>query len=577
MNASTLSLPKDLSRLTVEELGRLAEDIRQVILSACLRNGGHLGASLGTVELGIALHRMFRSPEEAILWDVGHQAYVHKLLTGRWERFQTLRTAGGISGFLSRDESEHDVFGAGHSSTSLSAALGIAWARGPESPHWTVAVIGDGGLTAGLALEALNNVRGTALGPLLIVLNDNQMSIAPNVGAVSSILTEGEGQSFFRHFGLDYLGPIDGHDLPVLLGTLNGIRQGYAGRPIVLHVMTQKGRGYAPAEDRPATYHGIGPMQAKVSPEISAAPAPRSYSQEFGHTLCRLAEADPRIVAITAAMPEGTGLSEFAVRFPHRFFDVGIAEGHAVTFAAALATQGLKPVVAIYSTFLQRALDSVIHDTALQRLGVTFAIDRAGVVGADGPTHHGAFDLAYLGMIPGMTVTSPEVLSDLSRLLEQGVSSGAPFAIRYPRGSGPESSSVPLSGPLRWHIRAEKPRLIVVALGPASSRLTKVMTQFRDTGAPLTWVSTLYAKPVPAELVTYLSSHPQAALVTIEDGSIRGGFGEHLGAVRGASLSHLRNLGYGDQFISHGGVYELEKSQGLDSANIHSVLAALLS
>jgi 1-deoxy-D-xylulose-5-phosphate synthase len=568
--------PEELRGLSLQSLEHLAADVRQQILAACMKNGGHLGASLGAVELAIALHRVFESPVEPIVWDVGHQAYAHKLLTGRWERFQTLRMTGGISGFLSRDESKHDVFGAGHSSTALSAALAMAWAHGhAKSERWTVAVVGDGGLTAGLALEALDNIHATDLGPLLVVLNDNQMSISPNVGAIPKILAEGKAAEFFAHFELDYAGPVDGHNLHALLGTLEGIRKNYAGRPVLLHVLTQKGKGYVPAEEQPAVYHGISPVQSKV-PGAAQSAKQKTYSDAFGEAICRLAEKDRKIVAITAAMPEGTGLTEFARRFPDRFFDVGIAEPHAVTFAAGLATQGYKPVVAIYSTFLQRALDSIIHDTALQRLGVTFAIDRAGIVGADGPTHHGAFDLAYLGMIPGVVLAAPACLDDVETLLEQGVNSGKPFALRYPRGSGPKSfEPVPKHG-VRWFTSPPSPHLIAVAVGACTERLKKAVEALDAKHQTIALVSVALAKPLAPELMKYFQEQ-EAPIVLVEDGVIHGGIGQSVAGQLASSRAKVFCVGYGDHFITHGSVSDLEKLEGLSADALKSRLEKVLA
>ncbi len=561
------SIPQ-LKKASLAELVELAEDLRQKIISTCLKNGGHLGASLGPVELAIALHRVFDSPAEPIIWDVGHQAYAHKLLTGRWDRFSTLRQTGGVSGFLSRDESEHDVFGAGHSSTALSAALGIASTRA-QSQAWTVAVVGDGGLTAGLALEALNNVRAVSVGPLLTVLNDNQMSIAPNVGAIPAILAGGEARDFFSHFGFDYVGPIDGHRIDVLLGTLEGIKRGYAGRPVLLHIHTQKGKGYAPAEESPAFFHGVGPLQSKV---VSGGPTPlHSFSDEFGKALCRLAEEDPRIVAISAAMPEGTGLTEFSRRFPTRFFDVGIAEPHAVTFAAGLAVAGYRPVVAIYSTFLQRALDSIIHDVAIQRLPVIFAVDRAGLVGADGPTHHGVFDLSYLGMIPGLELTAPACLSDVEVLLRRGLATNAPFALRYPRGSGPESlpdSWVGVAGTLR-HLKAPAAAKIqFVSFGASASKALKAVEQVDPECKTVSLWSLLSAKPIPAELIQALNTDRASKLFVLEEGSIRGGVGETMLRELEPRASRPILMGYPDQFVPHGAISDLEKTLGLGAQEI---------
>ena len=562
-------LEKNLSTLSFDELSLLAEDIRQSVLSACLKNGGHLGASLGVVELAIALHRVFESPVERIVWDVGHQAYAHKILTGRSSRFHTLRTTGGLSGFLSREESEHDVFGAGHSSTSISAALGMSW----NNPKWTVAVIGDGGLTAGVAFEALNNVQALEHGPFLIVLNDNQMSISQNVGALSSVLAKGEARSYFENFGLDYMGPVDGHDLQVLMGTLSGIKQGYRGRPILLHVLTQKGKGYTPAEERPEIYHGVSPVQISSS---STKVTP-SWSDSFGHALCSLAAKDPEIVAITAAMPDGTGLSEFSKKFPKRFFDVGIAEPHAVTFAAGLATRGIKPVVAIYSTFLQRGIDALIHDVALQKLGVTIAIDRAGLVGPDGPTHHGVFDLVYLSMIPNLVVTAPSYLEDLEVLLSMSFSQTGPFAIRYPRGKGITQLGIPLVQGMRTHQKATKPKLITVTLGSLAERVASVAAKTDSEAKEITAVSTVFSKPFSIPVLELLRKNPEASVLVVEEGVIRGGFGEALVAEVGPRLAPVSFLGIQDHFVTHGSVGDLEEFEGYSEKKIQMKISELLS
>lgn len=566
--------PADLKSMTLSGLEHLADEIRQVIVATCLRNGGHLGASLGTVELAIGLHYVFESPKEPLVWDVGHSAYAHKLLTGRWAQFSTLRQEGGISGFLSRTESEHDVFGAGHSSTSLSAALAMAYAR-TGTDRWSVAIVGDGGLTAGVALEALNNVKATNTGPLLVVLNDNQMSISANVGALSQIFASHGVREYFDLFGFDYVGPVDGHNLGELVGTLQGIKARAGGRPVLLHVLTQKGKGYTPAEESPAIYHGVSPLQEKI-PGKPAPTKQRSHSEAFGTALCALAARDEKIVAITAAMPEGTGLTEFARRFPERFFDVGIAEPHAVTFAAGLATQGFKPVVAIYSTFLQRALDAIIHDVALQGLGVTLAIDRAGLVGADGPTHHGMFDLAFLGMVPGLTLSAPTSLSDLGRELELAVSSGKPWAIRYPRGGGPEALIATEQDGLRWLQRAAHPRLIAVGLGSTAPRLAQAARALDPQAERVSAIAITRAKPVDAALLQALRAHPGARLIIAEDGVVRGGFGEALLGELGARTGRTVLAGYPDEFVPHGTPASLEARVGLSASALESRMRELL-
>jgi len=563
--------PEALRKLSLSELEELAEDIRSQIISVSMKNGGHLGASLGAVEIAIALHFVFESPREALIWDVGHQAYAHKMITGRWDHFDTLRQAGGISGFLSRAESPHDLFGAGHSSTSLSVALAIAWSKGREKKmDWTTAIIGDGGLTAGIAFEALNNIAVTPAAPLLILVNDNQMSISENVGNLSRNFAHGNAKAYFELQGLDYVGPIDGHNLATLLGTLKGIKNNYCGKPIVVHAMTQKGKGYSPAEESPAYFHGVSPVQYKT-PGKSAVKQ-KSFSDALGEAICELAEKDDRIVAVTAAMSEGTGLAQFARKFPERFFDVGIAEPHAVTFAAGLATQGWKPVVAIYSTFLQRALDSLIHDVALQNLNVTFAIDRAGLVGADGPTHHGAFDLSYLGLIPGFEISAPEYLGDIKILLERAIAHNGPSAIRYPRGGAQANSTAPIKNEMRLHVSAAHPELIAIGLGVSGHRLIEAAQGIQtDT---LTVLSTTQAKPISKAIEAYLNQHPSAPILSVEEGSIQGGFGSTL-ATHFPSREVIC-LGYGDRFYEHGTPAQLEEQVGITVPQLRAKLKSLL-
>ena len=553
--------PQELRTQALPDLERLAEDIRQRIVSVCLKNGGHLGASLGTVELAIALHTVFDSPNEALIWDVGHQAYAHKLLTGRWDSFEKLRKEGGISGFPTRDESDHDAFGTGHSSTALSAALGIAWdARGTS--RWSVAVVGDGSLTAGLSFEALNNVTATETGPLLLVLNDNSMSISRNVGAIPEIMAGERAREFFELFGFDYVGPVNGHDLGSLIGTLQGLRANYRGKPVVLHALTQKGRGYGPAEEAPVFFHGISPVQEKI-PDRQASSTGTTFSEAFGEAVCKLAEKDPRVVVLTAAMPEGTGLSEYSRRYPDRFFDVGIAEQHAVTFAAGLATRGMRPIVAIYSTFLQRAFDQLIHDVALQKLGVTFAIDRAGLVGADGPTHHGAFDLAYLSIVPNLQVFAPVCAADLNPLLEQAINKGTPCAIRYPRGSAAASCDTDLNEFLRWHMKPKRPGLFAIAVGASMSRVLSAARKADPNAERIAVISSVAVKPLPPELIRLLQHNSSVPLLTVEDGVIRGGFGEALLSSLGPRSGSYWLAGFGDRFLSHGSPAGLEKQEGL--------------
>ncbi|HAR44145.1 MAG TPA: 1-deoxy-D-xylulose-5-phosphate synthase [Bdellovibrionales bacterium] len=570
----------DLKKQNLPGLEELAAEIRHRILSVCMKNGGHLGASLGAVELAIALHYCFESPQEPIIWDVGHQAYAHKLLTGRWDRFSSLRTLNGISGFPSRAESEHDVFGVGHSSTSLSAALAFAWAR-RGTPQWTVAVIGDGGLTAGLAFEALNNFSSREIGPALIVLNDNQMSISQSIGALSTLISSGGAPMFFEQIGLEYIGPLDGHDLRALTAVFNGLKlREVSGspRPVLVHVISQKGKGYAPAEELPEAFHGINPLSEKVYNKADSPMRNQSYSEIFGTALCALAKEDPRILAITAAMPEGTGLAEFGRTWPERFFDVGIAESHAVTFAAGLAANGYKPVVAIYSSFLQRGLDQLIHDVALQNFGVVFAIDRAGLVGADGATHHGVFDLSFLSMIPGLRIFAPECNSDMSVLLKRAVSADGPVAIRYPRGAA-ACCCVPLINGIRCHQKPDSgfaPQLILIAAGAATHRVKSAIELLGPSAAGILFLSTPELKPLPSALILALQEYPGAPVLCVEDSILHGGFGQSLAVACGARAGQIHFAGYSEHFITHGTTMELEAREGVSPEGIASRIIFLL-
>lgn len=554
-----LDLPADLKTLNVDELESLCEELRQEIISVSLKNGGHLGASLGTVEIAVALHRIFESPKDKIIWDVGHQAYAHKLLTGRAKSFSTLRQAGGLSGFLSREESPHDAFGAGHSSTSLSAALGFAY----RSEEWTIAVIGDGGLTAGVAFEALNNIQSpNHFGPMLVILNDNQMSISENVGGIHHLLSNGQAADYFQMFGLEYVGPLSGHDLPMLLATLNGIKLAEKQRPILLHLLTQKGKGYSPAEARPALYHGVGPAQVSDSAEKMKSPGESSgktWSDLFCDALVRAAERDPKILAITAAMADGTGLVPFTKKFPDRFFDVGIAEPHAATFAAGLAANGWKPVCAIYSTFLQRAFDALIHDIALQNLPVIFAVDRAGIVGADGPTHHGFFDLAYAGMIPGVRIYTPEMGEDMETCFHHALSSGRPCFIRYPRGKAQSDSEYAYEPVRGLNKLTEETTKVLISYGPIGVRVRKILASLSEAERKkIAHLSVLEAKPVPEILRKCLEAGKSHLLKIIffEEGVRRGGLSVDL-AEQFPEIPH-QIFSYPDHFVEHGSVTEIE-------------------
>jgi 1-deoxy-D-xylulose-5-phosphate synthase len=604
-----LESPADLKGLSLAELENLAKEIRETIIDTVAANGGHLASSLGVVELTIALHRVFDSPTDKIVWDVGHQAYAHKLLTGRRERFSTLRQLGGISGFPKRDESPHDCFDVGHSSTSISAALGMAAARdvlgGSEK---IVAVIGDGSLTAGLAFEGLNQA-GHLKKDLIVILNDNEMSISPNVGALSSFLSrkmtsdlfvrlKRETEQFlgnvprfgrdlvniarraeesfkgfftpgmlFEAFGFEYVGPLDGHRLPELVETLQNVSR--LRGPILVHVVTRKGKGYPPAERSPAEFHGIGPFN-RASGEVKQGKGKvASYTAVFGRTLVALAERDRRVVAITAAMAEGTGLKDFAARFPDRFFDVGIAEQHAVTFAAGLACQGLRPTVAIYSTFLQRGYDNIVHDVCLQNLPVSFALDRGGLVGADGPTHHGVFDYAFLRHIPNLTIMAPRDEVELRRAMATALAADGPFAYRYPRGDGiglaldGAFEPVPLG-------RGEKLRDgadgVILAAGTAVAAALAAAEQLAAEGTRMAVVDPRFLKPLDRELIAG-EARRCGLVVTVEENVRQGGFGSavlELLAEEGLS-SRVLSIGLPDAFIEQGSQEELRASYGLDA------------
>jgi 1-deoxy-D-xylulose-5-phosphate synthase len=553
---------------SLRSLEELAEDLRQEIVRTCLSQGGHLGASLGTVELGIALHRVFESPSEPIVWDVGHQAYVHKLLTGRRDRFHSLRQYGGISGFLSRSESDHDVFGAGHSSTSLSAALAFAWAR-RGTDRWTTAVIGDGGLTAGMAWEALQQVSAIESGPLLIVINDNQMSIGPNVGAIPRILTGERVRELFGEFGLEAVGTVDGHRLSELLPILEKIKRGEHGPRVVLHVLTQKGKGYFPAEEAPETFHGVSPVQSSDKTPGPAGQPAETFSSVAGKVLLDLAEQNSAIVALTAAMAEGTGLLPFSKKFPARFFDVGIAEQHAVTFAAALAATGSLPVLALYSTFLQRGYDQLIQDVALQGLPVTFLVDRAGLVGQDGPTHHGAFDLAYLSAIPNLELVAPSSARELETTLRARFAGRDrprnPMAIRYPRGKAPLTEAVTPEGLCS---DAQVGDVLLISVGASRDRCCAALALLSpEERVRVGFMGWTQLAPVQTNVREALLSGRFRRALIVEDGSKAHGVGAALLAELSGRCSG-EVLGFPHRFITHGLVPELEREIGLGREGI---------
>ncbi|MBI3542666.1 MAG: 1-deoxy-D-xylulose-5-phosphate synthase [Deltaproteobacteria bacterium] len=567
------------------DLTAKAAELRHRIIDVCAQNGGHIGASLGAVELTLALHEEFETPRDSLVWDVGHQSYAHKLLTGRDADFGSLRKKGGISGFTSRDESEHDVFGAGHSSTSISAALGIAEAkrlRGDDS--WTVAVIGDGGLTAGLAFEALNQAGACAEPRLLVIVNDNNLSISANVGALDrwAFGAEREPRKFFESLGFAYEGPLDGHDIEAMRAELRKVKAEPLGRVRVVHVLTKKGKGFAPAENEPVKFHGVGPFD-KLTGKAESKPGAATYSQVFGRELARLACSDKSIVAITAAMSEGTGLVGFAKEHPDRFYDVGIAEPHALVFAAGLATQRLKPVVAIYSTFLQRAVDSVIHDIALQKLDVVLAVDRAGLVGADGPTHHGLFDIPILRGIPGVAIGAPSCAEDLALMLQAAFGEPGLKAVRYPRGTAPSAGSPfkPTAwGRARVATTGTDQLVAVWALGTAFGWAEKALAALDAKARKrITLVDARFAKPIDVETLasTLAGAH---ALLTLEDGAVAGGFGSAL--VEAALVGNIalpprvRLLGVPDRFIKHAEVEEQREDAGVSLPQLVSVLEELL-
>jgi len=605
--------PDDLKKLSTEELKKLAEEVRQFIISVVEKTGGHLASSLGVVELTIALLKVFSPPKDEIVWDVGHQSYPYKILTDRKEKFHTLRQFGGISGFPSIKESIYDAFGVGHSSTSISAALGIKVAKRlkGEEGH-VIAVIGDGALTAGEAYEGLNNA-GQLKEDLIVILNDNEMSISKNIGAISNYLTKvatGEnlrkakerleeiarkifGEKVFKtlkrvedlivkglfppgmlfeELGFRYIGPIDGHDLETLIVTLNNVSK--LKGPTLVHVITKKGKGYKPAEEKPEKFHGVSPKILKK--ENDSQP---SYTEVFSKTLIDIAAKDEKIVAITAAMPSGTGLDRFKKTFPNRYFDVGIAEQHAVTFAAGLAKEGLKPVVAIYSTFLQRAYDQIVHDVALQELPVVFAIDRAGLVGEDGATHHGVFDLSYLRHIPNMVVAAPKDEEELRHLLYTAVKSNRPFAVRYPRGKG---YGIKIREPLKeipigsWEILKEGKDLAILATGWTVYQALKAADKLEEEDIKVCVVNARFIKPLDKKLLQKLAEK-FSTFLTVEENVIKGGFGSAVDEFfSDREKVKVFNLGIPDKFIEHGNQNLLRKLVGIDSEGIYNKVKKVL-
>ncbi|MHB8996809.1 MAG: 1-deoxy-D-xylulose-5-phosphate synthase [Armatimonadota bacterium] len=617
----TIKQPADLRDLSREDLVVLAGEVRERIVQTVSCTGGHLAPNLGTVELTIALHRTFESPVDKIIWDVGHQCYTHKLLTGRQAEFPQIRQDGGPSGFPRRDESPHDPWGAGHGSTSISAALGFATARDLRGCNeHVIAVIGDGSLTGGMAFEALNQA-GQQQVDMIVVLNDNEMSISPNVGAMAEYLTRAragvepavrrarrdierllkhmpggdtmllamdrlrEGMKYlvvpgmlFEQLGFTYLGPIDGHDIPVLLEMLDQAKR--LRGPVLLHVLTTKGKGYDPAECDPEGFHGTRPFDIADGSTVPSN-GPPTYSKVFGDTVCELAERDHDIVAISAAMVVGTGLQGFHQRFPTRCFDVGMAEEHAVTYAGALAAAGLKPVVAIYSTFMQRAYDQVLHDVCLQNLPVVLALDRAGLVGDDGPTHHGVFDLSFLRTIPNLTVMAPSDEAELRDMLKTAFAMNAPVAVRYPRGQGEgadlsrEARVLPAG---QASVVREGGDLTILSIGTMLAEVRRAAETLATGGIEAAVVDCRFVKPLDEALI--LSRAQQGPVLTLEENVLAGGFGAAVVELledRGVCNFRLRRLGLPDRFISHGKREKLWAEAGIDAAGIVMAAKALLA
>ncbi len=604
--------PADLRRMDRETLPKLAEELRAFIVESVSKTGGHLSSNLGTVELTVALHYVFDTPADRLVWDVGHQTYPHKALTGRRPGMDRLRMKDGVSGFPRRGESEYDTFGVGHSSTSISAALGMAVAaRNKGEDRRVVAIIGDGAMSAGQAFEALNNA-GVIDANLLVILNDNDMSISPPVGALNKYLARllsggtfnaarraGEKMlaaipnalefanrveehvkgmispgTLFEEFGFNYIGPIDGHDLDALIPTLQNLRK--LNGPQFLHVITKKGQGYKLAEADPILYHGVSKFDAANGIEQGKGGGKPTYTQIFGDWLCDQAKADARLVGITPAMREGSGMVRFAGEFPQRYFDVGIAEQHAVTFAGGLACEGMKPVVAIYSTFLQRAYDQLIHDIALQNLPVVFAIDRGGLVGADGATHNGAFDLSYLTCVPNMVVMTPSDESECRRMLSTAYTLDCPSAVRYPRGSGPGATVAPDLSTLpvgKGEIRRQGKRVALLAFGAMLTPTLKAAEALDATVANMRFV-----KPIDAALVGQLAAEHEL-LVTIEENALIGGAGAEVArALENAGLGvPLQRLGLPDHFVDHGDTALLLGELGLDATGIERSVKARLA
>ena len=610
--------PSELQGMTRDELYALAAEIRREIIKTTAKNGGHLAPSLGVVELTIALHLCYNSPTDKIIWDVGHQSYAHKLLTGRYKDFSTLRTLGGISGFPRRSESPHDPFGTGHSSTSISAATGFAVARDLQGENSeVVAVIGDGAMTGGMAFEALNHA-GHLGTKLTVILNDNEMSIAPNVGALSNYLTrlrtdpavrrfKGDieyllrripaiGETvvkaaqrvkdslkylivpgmLFEELGFKYYGPIDGHNIDLLVSTLREVKTRHD--PVLIHVLTEKGRGYRPAETNASAFHGLGPFDINTGKGLKKDPNP-TYTQIFGSTLVQLAAEDPKIVGITAAMPSGTGLTEFAQRFPERFYDVGIAEQHGVTFAAGLAAAGMKPVFAVYSTFLQRGYDQIVHDICLQNLPVVLAIDRGGLVGADGPTHHGIFDLSYLRSLPNLVLMAPKDGAELRSMLNTAIKHSGPVAIRYPRGTClPLAEETRVDLPIgKGEVLRDGTDLTFVAIGTMVDVAVKAAEYLAKCGISAAVINARFVKPLDQDLILRYAVRT-GRIVTLEENTVVGGFGSGVLELLTAAgtACEIMTMGIPDSFVPQGSRQELLDLVGLTPERVAETVGGWL-
>ncbi len=617
-----INSPEDVRKLALTDLQRLAEEIREQIIQTVAKVGGHLASSLGVVELTLALHYVFDTPKDRLVWDVGHQAYTHKLITGRKDQFHSLRQWGGIGGFPRREESPFDCFGTGHSSTSISAALGMAEARCLRGEkHKVIAVIGDGSLTAGLAFEGLNQA-GAMKKDLIVILNDNELSISPNVGALSAylnrIMTGPLATSFrdhvknllkrlpsrigvpatkaarhaeeslkgfflpgllFEEFGFQYVGPLPGHNLHDLIETLRNIKQLQG--PIWVHVLTTKGKGYPPAETDPVTFHGVGPFVPETGQIIPKNENVLSYTQSFGQAMVKLGRENHRLIGITAAMPQGTGLDAFAAEFPDRFHDVGIAEQHGITFAAGLAAEGFIPVVAVYSTFMQRAYDQILHDVCLQNLPVVLAMDRAGIVGPDGPTHHGLFDFSYLRHIPNLIVMAPKDENELQHMLKTAVYCGRPASLRYPRGNGwkgfmeEEMKELPIG---RAEVLQQGKDLLILAIGSTVKCAMEAALKLQEEGIQPTVVNARFVKPLDQELILDLSAGIRRVL-TVEENALQGGFGSavlELYEEAGLPGLKVKRLGIGDEFVEHGSQELLRRKLGIDPEGILQASRELL-